>query len=82
MEDLQEDIAQAAKLIKEANALLINTGAGMGVSSGLGTFRGKNAGVWPPLVKLGLDFSDMSNPSRFKKDARLAWSFWNFRYTW
>jgi hypothetical protein len=40
-----------AKAIFEADALLYTTGAGMGVASGLGTFRGVNAGVWPPLVK-------------------------------
>ena len=28
-----------------------------------------------------IDFSQMSNPSRFAEDARFAWSFWNFRYT-
>jgi len=76
-----EEFRRAAELIKQADALLITTGAGMGVSSGLGTFRGAAAGVWPPLKKLGIDFSDMSCPRRFKEDAAFAWSFWNFRYT-
>jgi len=57
--------AQAAKLIADADAILIGTGAGMGVSSGLGTFRGANAGVWPPLKKLGIEFTSMSNPRWF-----------------
>jgi NAD-dependent SIR2 family protein deacetylase len=78
---LNAQLLQAAKIIKAADALLINTGAGMGVSSGLGTFRGKAAGVWPPLAKLGIDFSDMSCPDRFQEDPTFAWSFWNFRYT-
>ena len=36
-----EQISNAAKAILEADALLICTGAGMGVDSGLGTFRGE-----------------------------------------
>lgn len=47
------------QLIKESDAMLICTGAGMGVGSKLGTFRGPNAGVWPPLQKLGIDFTEM-----------------------
>ena len=46
------------------------TGAGMGVDSGLGTFRGRNAGVWPPLKDLGMDFTEMSTPSHFEKVCR------------
>ena len=56
----------------------------MGVASGLGTFRGAAAGVWPPLAGLGLDFTDMSCPDRFDADDEfgptLAWSFWKFRH--
>eukprot|EP01096_Ripella_sp_DP13-Kostka_P009529 TRINITY_DN3663_c0_g1_i1.p1 TRINITY_DN3663_c0_g1~~TRINITY_DN3663_c0_g1_i1.p1 ORF type:complete len:286 (+),score=98.85 TRINITY_DN3663_c0_g1_i1:41-898(+) len=74
-------VERAAEWIKAAEGILICTGAGMGVSSGLGTFRGVNAGVWPPLVRLGIDFSEMSCPARFVEDERLAWSFWNFRYS-
>ena len=73
-------ILQAAQWIAEADTLLIGTGAGMGVASGIGTFRGINAGVWPPLARLGIDFSQMSNPKQFLKDERFAWSFWRFRY--
>ena len=35
-----EQIKNAARAVLEADALLIFTGAGMGVDSGLGTFRG------------------------------------------
>jgi NAD-dependent SIR2 family protein deacetylase len=83
--DAENDIYQkAAQLILDADALYIGAGAGMGISSGLGTFRGVAAGVWPPLEKLGLKFQDMSNPERFLDDDRygpnLAWSFWQWRY--
>lgn len=73
-------VDQIARAVLEAEALLITTGAGMGVDSGLGTFRGRNAGVWPPLKALRLDFSEMSCPDWFQADARLAWAFWHFRH--
>eukprot|EP01124_Arcella_intermedia_P033614 TRINITY_DN8102_c0_g2_i1.p1 TRINITY_DN8102_c0_g2~~TRINITY_DN8102_c0_g2_i1.p1 ORF type:complete len:285 (+),score=67.84 TRINITY_DN8102_c0_g2_i1:96-857(+) len=53
----------------------------MGVDSGLGTFRGKNAGVWPPLIDLKLDFVSVSNPKWFTKDPQFAWAFWQYRYS-
>eukprot|EP00913_Durusdinium_trenchii_P019012 g17868.t1 len=53
---------------------------GMGVDSGLGTFRGRNAGVWPPLKAMQMDFSEMSSPDWFDTDPRLAWAFWRFRH--
>ena len=37
---MTEALAQAARLIAEADALLIGAGAGMGVDSGLPDFRG------------------------------------------
>lgn len=38
--DVGEDVvAQAAKMIHQADALIFTTGAGMGVASGHGTFR-------------------------------------------
>jgi NAD-dependent SIR2 family protein deacetylase len=60
--------------------VLVCTGAGMGVDSGLGTFRGKNAGVWPPLLRRGMDFSEASDPCWFDDDPQFAWSFWKMRH--
>ena len=37
-------------------------------------------GVWAPLKALKIDFSDMSCPSHFESDPRLAWAFWHFRH--
>jgi len=53
-----EQINLAKEYIKNAEAVLITAGAGMGVDSGLPDFRG-NAGLWtayPPIKKLGYDF--------------------------
>ena len=71
--------SRAARKISTCDHLLVCTGAGMGVDSGLATYRGRNAGVWPPLAKLGLDLSEMSNPQWFDRDPQLAWAFWHFR---
>jgi hypothetical protein len=84
-------INKAAELILNCEAILFTSGAGMGVSSGLGTFRGIAAGVWPPLLKHPeLDFTDMSNPQWFRKPqgnsdkhntANFGYAFWSYRYT-
>ena len=69
------------QLIKEADAILITTGAGMGVDSGLPDFRG-DKGFWkayPPIKKLGLSFSDMANPQWFDNKPELAWAFYGHR---
>lgn len=74
-------IALAAKYIHEADAILIGTGAGMGVDSGLPDFRGTE-GFWkayPPLAKLGLAFHEMANPEWFDRDPQLAWGFYGHR---
>jgi NAD-dependent SIR2 family protein deacetylase len=85
-----QTIDQAADLLLMSNTLFISSGAGLGVSSGLGTFRGINAGVWPPLINHPhLDFTDMSNPSWFnapqgnrpqQETANFAYAFWSYRY--
>lgn len=53
--------------------------------AGLGTFRGRNAGVWPPLKAMQMDFSAMSSPDWFDSDPRLAdfgdWG-WNMMKCW
>ncbi|CAF2382841.1 unnamed protein product [Rotaria sp. Silwood2] len=88
--ELQSLIEKAADLVLNCEAILFTSGAGMGVSSGLGTFRGVAAGVWPPLLKHPeLDFTDMSNPQWFTKPqgnsdkhntANFGYAFWAYRY--
>jgi len=76
------EIQRAAKAIKDADAFIFTCGAGMGVDSGLPDFRGPE-GFWrayPPMQKLGLQFSMMSNPKWFVDDPHFAWGFWGHRY--
>ncbi|MDH4226818.1 MAG: NAD-dependent deacetylase [Deltaproteobacteria bacterium] len=78
----EESILKAAKAIKDANALLIAAGAGMGVDSGLPDFRG-DEGFWkayPPLKHLGISFVDMANPAWFRTKPRMAWAFYGHRF--
>ena len=74
-------IEKAVDAIRNADALLIGAGAGMGVDSGLPDFRGTQ-GFWrayPPYQKLGLGFEAMANPDWFTRDSRLAWGFYGHR---
>src|SRR3954447_18240817 len=77
----EDALRQATEAILEADALLIGTGAGMGVDSGLPDFRGPQ-GFWrayPVYAKLGLDFQSMANPRWFRSDPTLAWGFFGHR---
>ncbi|QDV29403.1 NAD-dependent protein deacetylase [Planctopirus ephydatiae] len=72
-------ITEAARLIAEADALLIAAGAGMGVDSGLPDFRGPE-GFWrayPPFR--GKAFHEISTPHWFETDPQLAWGFFGHR---
>ncbi|MDQ5879002.1 MAG: hypothetical protein QG638_1736 [Pseudomonadota bacterium] len=77
----EEALARAASLLEQADGLLITTGAGMGVDSGLPDFRGTQ-GFWrayPALAKARLSFEEIANPQHFRDDPRLAWGFYGHR---
>ena len=79
--ELEVMLDRAAAAIRDADALLVTAGAGIGVDSGLPDFRG-NEGFWrayPPLQRLGISFYDMANPFWFKRDPELAWGFYGHR---
>jgi NAD-dependent SIR2 family protein deacetylase len=74
-------IQRAALAVKNAEALLIGAGAGIGVDSGLPDFRGSR-GFWrtyPAIANLGLSFEEMANPAWFREDPHLAWAFYGHR---
>lgn len=76
-----ESYSRAVDVLKEAEAVLITAGAGMGVDSGLPDFRGKE-GFWrsyPPIAKLGISFFEMADPIWFERDPGLAWAFYGHR---
>lgn len=72
---------RAADLIRNADALIIGAGAGMGVDSGLPDFRGTE-GFWrayPALREAGLEFDRIANPDAFVADPAQAWGFYGHR---
>lgn len=72
---------KAAEAIKSARALVITTGAGMGVDSGLPDFRG-DKGFWnayPLYEKLGINFVTAANPENFEGDPAFGWGFYGHR---
>jgi len=81
MDKFHEKFQRAANAIKEADALFITAGAGIGVDSGLPDFRG-NSGFWqayPPIAALGKSFREMANPEWFDTNPRIAWAFYGHR---
>jgi NAD-dependent SIR2 family protein deacetylase len=73
--------AAAAAALRQAGALVVTAGAGMGVDSGLPDFRG-DQGFWkayPPYERLGLSFHDAANPAHFERDAPFGWGFYGHR---
>ena len=79
--NLNDEIQRAKELLKNADAILITAGAGMGVDSGLPDFRGRE-GFWkayPVAKKLGLSFEELATPKWFEENPRLAWAFYGHR---
>lgn len=74
-------LSNAAKLIAEADGIILTAGAGIGVDSGLPDFRG-NEGFWkayPALAKAGIGFTTIASPRSFQRSPRLAWGFYGHR---
>ncbi len=79
--ELTERFEKAAEAVRNAKALVVTAGAGMGVDSGLPDFRG-NEGFWnayPPYRRLGLSFVDAANPAHFERDPAFGWGFYGHR---
>lgn len=67
--------------LSQADGLLITAGAGMGVDSGLPTYRG-DTGLWnhyPALEQNMLTLRNISCPNSFFSDPELAWGFYGHR---
>jgi NAD-dependent SIR2 family protein deacetylase len=81
MVTLDEQFAKAARLIDQADGLIIGAGAGMGIDSGLPDFRGPG-GFWKVYPALGLAklrFEEIASPAAFKSRPTLAWGFYGHR---
>ncbi len=79
--ELQKEYEDAARIIKNAKAIVVTAGAGMGVDSGLPDFRG-DKGFWnayPMYERLGLNFIEAANPIHFAMDPAFGWGFYGHR---
>jgi NAD-dependent SIR2 family protein deacetylase len=80
-QDMERLIAQAAQMVRDADAIIIAAGAGMGVDSGLPDFRGKS-GFWkayPTLAAAGIDFQAAASATSFVRAPTRAWGFYGHR---
>ena len=71
----------AADAIRNAKVLIVTSGAGMGVDSGLPDFRGEK-GFWnayPAYERIGLTFVEAANPAHFEEDPEFGWGFYGHR---
>jgi len=78
---LSERFEKAAEAIKAAKAMIVTSGAGMGVDSGLPDFRG-DQGFWnayPMYERLGINFVGAANPANFEGDPAFGWGFYGHR---
>ena len=77
--NVDDEERAAAAVIEQADALLITCGAGMGVDSGLPTFRGPEAAgfcrIWPTYGQHGAGYEELMSPAMFDVDPHLAWGF-------
>ena len=74
---LKKNIIQARDLLKKADAILIVTGAGMSVDSGIPTYRGEN-GIWTKSIQIGdknYSYDEISSLKMWKENPELAWGF-------
>jgi NAD-dependent SIR2 family protein deacetylase len=79
--DSAEVCRKAADAIGRAKALVVTSGAGMGVDSGLPDFRGER-GFWnayPMYERLGISFVGAANPTHFLRDPAFGWGFYGHR---
>lgn len=78
---MEDTLQKAAEAIRSARAMIITTGAGMGVDSGLPDFRG-DQGFWnayPMYERLGINFIGAANPVHFSRDPEFGWGFYGHR---
>lgn len=78
---MAQEVSRASSLIRDADALIITAGAGIGIDAGLPDFRGAN-GFWnayPALGRAGIQFEEIANPRAFIESPRLVWGFYGHR---
>src|SRR5262245_28776054 len=70
---LNQMIAEARALLRDAQRIVVLTGAGISAESGVPTFRG-DGGLWKSFRA-----EDLATPGAFARDARLVWEWYGWR---
>lgn len=73
MDELENALEHAARLLRPAQRVAVLTGAGISAESGLATFRGAG-GLWE-----GHRIEDVATPHAFERDPQMVWRFYNLR---
>lgn len=69
----EPDLARAAALFRDAQRIVVVTGAGVSAESGVPTFRGRE-GLWRDHRP-----EDLATPAAFRRDPRLVWEWYAWR---
>jgi len=80
--ELEHLLADASRVIKNAEAVLVCAGAGMSVDTNLPTYRDKE-GFWndyPFYRDIKKDYVAMASPYGFKSDVHFSWGFFAHQY--
>ena len=75
--NIRKNIIEAKKILENSDAILLVTGAGMSVDSGIPTYRGNN-GIWTKSINIGNEnfaYDDISSLKMWKERPELAWGF-------
>ena len=72
-DELDQALADAARLLRPARRLAVLTGAGVSAESGVPTFRGAD-GLWE-----GHAIEEVATPEAFRDNPKLVWRFYNQR---
>ena len=67
------ELSRAAERLREAERVVVMTGAGVSAESGVATFRG-SGGLWE-----GYRIEEVATPFAFERDPSLVWRFYNMR---
>src|SRR5690349_4894667 len=69
-----ESLTEAARLVREAQKIVVFTGAGISAESGVPTFRDALTGLWERF-----DAQALATPEAFAADPDLVWGWYEWR---
>ena len=78
LRDVRKNSAEAARAIREADVLLLCTGAGFSADSGLAVYA--DVADIEPYKERGLEYHDICEPHWQESEPELFWGFWGMCY--